>query len=136
MQIENTEHVVFTESYLLGWSIRPSKVLLFFQILLAPSHPTYSAHDEDHEFGCYKLAVLTVSGVTSITGIVGQRPPLLSETVDEFQDVDEINKLGVQGNELQLVGDDTMILVSGKSARLEILTDESPNAFMIFLSEA
>ena len=135
MQMLNTDHVVFEESYLLGWSVQPSKVLLFVQVLLTPKHRAYTAHDEEREFGCYRLAVLTVEGVTSTEGIEGKRPPCRAETVEEFHDIDEINELGVRGNALQLAGDETEMLIVGESARLDILMNDSLSAFWGLLPE-
>ena len=126
---KNLEHVVFEESYLLGWAVRPDEVLLFLQVLLTPEHPSYRPYDERTEFGCYRLGVLRFSGVTSTTGVAGQRLPIRPPGAAEFTDIDEINEVVFSENSVRIEGDETTMHVACAAVRLDVLTRGSKDAF-------
>jgi hypothetical protein len=130
------ENIDFTESYLVGWDVKPEETLLFVQILLLERHLEFRSYDEKKEFGCYRLAVVRFRQAVETKGIEGRRFPKRARVLDEFEDIDEIESVAFSDGTFQLFGDQLKVEIAAPSVDLVILPADDPDAFRAYSAEA
>jgi len=134
--LDEIEHVAFEESYVLGWaSAGGGSINIFLQLLLTNGHSQFRTFDEENEYGCYRLAVLTVDDVLNQSGLEPcEVIPVWDDVLKEYKDVDEINAVRMDSREVRLSCDLRTIAVECMSSSLEIVGESGQGAFSKWLT--
>ena len=115
------EAIDFTDSYLLGWKKAHDSLVLFLELLLTKEHPQFQPFDEKHEYGCYKLGSFIFKPVVQLQGLPkSEIKPCWNETLEEYDDIGEINEILFENEYAQIETDDNLITIHCLEAELII----------------
>jgi hypothetical protein len=116
-------------SFLLGWEIRGSTGSIYLEVALLPTHPEHQPFDRRKFVACYRLARLTLEGITDVDGLEGERQPVWNDEPGEFQDVDALVAASYSDGVLTFETTEGVRRVRCRSAELTLLSDDGPEAF-------
>jgi len=119
MKTLGIDAVDFTDSYLLGWKKTHHFVVLFLELLLTEEHPQFQSFDEEQEYGCYKLGSFIFNPVAQLQGLPKPEiKPRWNETLNEYEDITEINEIFFEDAYVQIETDDHSITIYCPEAEL------------------
>jgi len=123
-------HVAFDDSYVLGWHATQEDLRLFLQVLLTEQHGSYRPPADD-EFGCYRLAVLSLVGTQGVAGLHPDSvSPVWNAKRGEFEDFDEINEVQISEGKLEVFCDKLTISAVFSEIHFRVLEVDGAGAFL------
>jgi hypothetical protein len=100
--------IEFRESYILGWEVVDTKLILYLEFLLTDSHEAFTAFDPLLYYGCYKIGLIEFHEIRDLRGLKSQTQlPVWNEQLSEYIDLFEIESFELK--------ESTMIIESDKS---------------------
>ena len=115
------EHIVFEDSYLLGWEKSTDKVVFNVELLLTAEHPLFAEYDDTTDHGCYKVGRIVVQHAHSVTGLPYDVHAMhWNNDTNEYDDIAEIDALDIiDKQEITIAADEMSIKAQGDSIGLE-----------------
>lgn len=89
-------HIVFEESFLLGWKTNRQAVIFYADLLLTSKHTQWAPPVRCDDFGCYKIGILTFEDVTRLKGLASvDHPPHWNSKLAEFDSYSEFDSVKI-----------------------------------------